>query len=284
MSTTDLAAAQFDEADRPDGGVGGWTDAERLALAQVWRRRPEGKVVMYQRWRRLLFLHWRVEAEALRARLPEGLYLDTFGGEAWVGVVPFWMDRVRPRFCPAVPGLSWFLELNLRTYVHDEAGVPGVWFFSLDCNQSIAVKLARSLFSLPYVHARQRGEAPGWGEAGGEARFESERCDGEAKAERSGFTYGAEGEAFVAEPGTLEFFLAERYVLYSRSARTGRLYRGRVWHRPYPLRRARVERAETGLFLANGLEAPGRGADHALVSDGVDVSIYPLQRVGRGAK
>jgi hypothetical protein len=108
---------------------------------------------MYQRWAELLFLHWVWDPAAVQRTLPRGLTVDTFDGRAWIGLIPFFMQAVRPRFCPTVPGLSDFMELNVRTYVHDAAGRPGVWFYSLDCNQGLAVRLARGLFHLRYEHA-----------------------------------------------------------------------------------------------------------------------------------
>lgn len=250
------------------------------ARREAERRPPARPVVMYQQWRYLLFLHWRWDAAELAATLPPGLHLDTFGGSGWLGVVPFWMDRVRPRFSPPVPGISWFQELNLRTYVHDDSGRPGVWFYSLDCNQAWAVRLARALFSLPYVHARQSGRrARIRGDVAsspvGAAEFHSERRDPTARRDRSAFEYAGEGPSEEAEPGSLEFFLIERYVLFARHRR-GHLLHGRVWHPPYRLQRAEVRRAETGLFGANGFVAPRRAPDHARVSPGVDVSIFPL--------
>lgn len=235
---------------------------------------------MHQRWRYLLFLHWRWDVAELAATLPPGLHLDTFDGSGWLGVVPFWMDRVRPRFCPPVPGISWFQELNLRTYVHDDGGRPGVWFYSLDCNQTLAVKLARTLFSLPYVQARQSGwrerlRGAGADACAGAAEFRSERRDRTARPDRSVFEYAGAEPVGAAAPGSLEFFLIERYVLFARHRR-GQLLHGRVWHAPYRLQAAAVARAETGLFGANGLAAPRRPPDHAVVSPGVDVSVYPL--------
>jgi uncharacterized protein YqjF (DUF2071 family) len=114
-----------------------------------------------QRWRDLLFLHWRVPVSTVQRTLPEGLTVDTFDGDAWVGIVPFAMQGVRPRFFPPVPWLSWFLELNVRTYVLDAQGVPGVWFHSLDCDQPVAVEIARRCFHLPYMHARMRATRMG---------------------------------------------------------------------------------------------------------------------------
>ena len=239
------------------------------------RVRPVRSPVMFQSWSHLLFLHWTWDPAAIQATLPEGLFVDTHDGRAYLGVVPFWMDAVRPRFCPPVPGLSWFLELNLRTYVHTADGTPGVWFYSLDCNQPLAVHLARTFFSLPYVHARQTGVRPARN-LGRFAEFTSRR---QPAAELNRFTYAGTTPPEPAQPGTLEFFLAERYLLFSRSRRTGRLYEGQVWHTPYRLSPARVTHADTALFSDNGFPAPTRPADHAMVSPRVDVSIYGLQRL-----
>ena len=125
-----------------------------MAQREAMRRRPKRGPVMYQRWYDLLFLHWAWDAAEIQATLPAGLTVDTFDGQAWLGVVPFAMSGVRPRGLPAVGGLSAFLELNLRTYVHAADGTPGVWFYSLDCEQRLAVMIARTLFGLPYRHAR----------------------------------------------------------------------------------------------------------------------------------
>ena len=114
--------------------------------------RPPGRPAGFQRWRQLLFLHWKVDPKALAASLPAGLELDLHEGEAWIGIVPFTMRDVSPWWSPSVPGISNFHELNVRTYVHRE-GVPGVWFFSLDAANSIAVGIARSRWRLPYHKA-----------------------------------------------------------------------------------------------------------------------------------
>src|ERR1700674_1035433 len=103
---------------------------------------PAGQAVMTQSWPDLLFAHWPVDAEKLRALIPERLEIDTFDGRAWLAVVPFRMTNVRLRGTPAVPWLSAFPELNMRTYVTYD-GEPGVWFFSLDAGNSLAVAIAR---------------------------------------------------------------------------------------------------------------------------------------------
>lgn len=108
---------------------------------------------MFQTWQDLLFLHWEYDVDEIQQTLPPGLYVDTFEDRAYLGIVPFFMKNVRPRFCPSVPGISNFMETNLRTYVYDERGIAGVWFYSLDANQWLAVKLARTFFKLPYFYA-----------------------------------------------------------------------------------------------------------------------------------
>src|ERR1700752_1138850 len=124
---------------------------DRLAI----RTRPGGIRLMRQNWGKLLFMHWRLDPEILRPLIPAQLSIDTFGGRAWIGVVPFTMWGSRASFLPPIPGTSAFHELNVRTYVHHE-GVPGVWFFSLDAANSLAVWGARTFYHLPYFNARMR--------------------------------------------------------------------------------------------------------------------------------
>ena len=123
---------------------------DRLAPAS----KPPGCPVMYQRWAYLLFLHWPVPEAMLRPLLPARLTVDTFAGQAYVGLVMFTMTGVRPILLPPVPGLSNFHETNVRTYVHNGGKDPGVWFFSLDAANAIAVKIAQTFFHLPYFYAR----------------------------------------------------------------------------------------------------------------------------------
>lgn len=241
--------------------------AQRLAA----RKPPAGDPVMFQSWHDLLFLHWAWNPSLIQATLPPGLHVDTFEGQAWIGVVPFWIDSVRPRFLPPVPALSWFQELNLRTYVFDDNGEPGVWFYCLDCNQPIATQLARSFFNLNYQHARQSGRRA---QPDHPADFYSmnRRTRGE-----SHFRYQATGESYETAPETLEFFLAERYRLFASNGHA--LKAGRVWHHPYRLQSALIESEQTSLWVDQGFFPPNRPADHAMVSAGVDVSIYPLRTI-----
>lgn len=170
------------------------TAAQRLALQQ----HPERVPVMRQRWSNLLFLHWQVSPELVQSRLPSGLSVDLFGGQAWLGVVPFSMERVRPVGLPPLPRLSWFLELNVRTYVHDQYGNPGVWFFSLDCNLSLAVRIARSFFHLPYEPAEMRV----WQEQ----EMTHYHCQRRTSERAANYSWSPGASAIPAKVGSLEFF------------------------------------------------------------------------------
>lgn len=194
---------------------------------------PKSPWAMRMIWSELLFAHWPIQPDAVARLLPDGLTLDTRDGQAWIGVVPFLMSSVAPRCCPAVPGLSRFLELNVRTYVIRD-GKPGVWFFSLDAENPIAVRLARATFNLPYVDAAMSMSHV----ASGSILYQSKRTHrGEPLAEFDA-SYQACGETFQAKPGTLEHWLTARYCLYSADLK-GRLYRGEIDHSPWDLSSAK---------------------------------------------
>jgi len=232
---------------------------------------PERPWIVSQRWQDLLFAHWRVPAEALAARLPPGLALQTFDGSAWLAVVPFRMFGVRGRGLPRVPGLSSFDELNVRTYVERD-GRPGVWFFSLDAAQPLAVRAARTAFHLPYLDADMACLPEGEG-----LRYRSVRTHrGEAPARFEG-TYGPVGEVFAARPGSLEHWLTERYCLYAADA-ANRLYRAEVHHRPWPLQPAWAEIRENTLAAALGLDL-GRPPDSLLFSRDIGVVAWWRERL-----
>ena len=245
---------------------------QRLAA----RERPSGFPVMRQRWSGLLFLHWEVDPALVAERLPLGLHVDTFGGKAWLGVVPFFMQRVRPVGLPPVPRLSWFHELNVRTYVHDGQGNPGVWFFSLDCNQPVAVEIARRAFHLPYEHAAMRSV-----KSGNRIEYHSRRKSSGAKD--ATFEYETPSTTHAAEPGSLEWFLVERYLLYSSNP-SGGLFCGRVHHAPYQIGPAACSRWSTEPLRLDGFSEPAEAPPSMLAAAPVDVRIFPLRRCAISGK
>lgn len=232
------------------------------------RVRPSSMAVMHQRWEHLLFLHWEWDPAEIQKTLPPGLTVDVHEGKAWIGIVPFFMSRIRPAFLPPVPWLSWFLELNVRTYAHDERGRPGVWFYSLDCNRPPPVWIARKFFHLPYEHAAMSAEVRG--EA---ITYRSQRRGDSIAAD---FAWRPSAAPQPAAPGTLDFFLAERYRLFS-VAPAGRIRSGCVHHTPYPLSPAEVTRFNPRGLELNHFSLPGRPPDHAVCSRMVDVEIFGLE-------
>ncbi len=229
------------------------------------RERPAGRPALYMRWENLLFLHWAWNPEAIQKTLPPALRVDVYDGKAWLGVVPFFMRRVHPGGMPCVPWLSDFLELNVRTYVCDAKGTPGVWFYSLACNQPVAVEIARRFFHLNYVHAGMKAAG-----RDGEVDFRSRR-----HAETAAYRYAADGLPTEAGVGTREFFLVERYVLFSTD-RAGRIHSGRVHHAPYHIAPARVREWSFLPAREDGFDDTSRAPDHVLFSAGVDVAAWPI--------
>jgi uncharacterized protein YqjF (DUF2071 family) len=229
---------------------------------------------MFQEWRHILFLHWAFPPAAIGPLLPPGLTLDTFEGRAYVGLVPFTMSGIRPTWAPAVPWLSAFHEVNVRTYVHLGGRDPGVWFFSLDAANPVAVMLARRLWHLPYHRARMTMRV----DAGsGTVHYRSRRLWPGPRPADLRVRYQPSGPPEAARPGTLEHFLAERYILYARRGEA--LFLGRVHHEPYPLQPAKADELEEGLLAAAGIDRP-IGPPLAHYAAGVRVRIFPLGPAG----
>jgi uncharacterized protein len=238
------------------------TDAEREHV----RERPTERPVMREIWRHLGFLHWPVPIDAVARLLPPGLEVDTFDGVAYVGIVPFTIPLTHAAFLPGLPLAPAFHEINLRTYVHRGGRDPGVWFFSLDAASRLAVAGARAAYRLPYFHARIR-----MGEGGGEITFDARRSSPAVDAHFA-CLYQPTGEVAPAAPGSLEFFLAERYLLY---AWTGRALRSaRVFHHPYPLQPAVVADLDETLLTAAGLPIEKSAPPLVHYAREVDVQIY----------
>ena len=203
------------------------------------------------RWQNLLFMHWPVRANVLRPLIPSALTLDTFDGSAWLGVVPFRMSGVRPRSLPRVPWLSDFPELNVRTYVTAE-GRPGIWFFSLDAHNPVAVRLARATFHLPYFDAKMYYHV-----AGEEVRYRSVRTPRGAPPTEFAARYRPVGNPFESRPETLENFLTERYCLYAADKR-GNVRRGDIHHHLWPLQPAEAEIRTLVMTQQIGVALPER--------------------------
>jgi len=230
---------------------------------------PSGPWVMEQKWHDLLFAHWPVPVAAMRGLVPRQLELDLYDGVCWVGVVPFWMSGVRGRGTPALPGVSRFAELNVRTYV-TLGGKPGVYFFSLDAASRLAVRAARAFYHLPYFFADMKVDS-----TGEHIVYQSVRRG--RSAEFRG-RYSPVKNVVLRESGTLESWLTERYCLYT--VHRGRVFRGEIHHVQWPLQDACAEIYANSMAAAAGIEL---SSTQPLLhfARRLDVLIWPLCRVDR---
>ena len=222
----------------------------RQALAETAHRPwplPAGPWIMGQTWNDLLFAHWPVDPEELRAHVPEQLPLDTFEGSAWIGVTPFSVTGLRPRYGIPLPGGARFPEINVRTYVTVD-GKPGIWFFSLDTPNPLANEAARRGYRIPYFRSSIDLDRDGE-----RIRFRSERTQRSAPKAAIDIAYEPRGAVYNAEPGSFEAFACERYCLYTFDG-DERILRADIHHLLWPLQAATAEIAQNRMGEEVGLD------------------------------
>lgn len=252
----------------------------RQESTQFKQPSPE-RLVMQQTWKNILFIHWIVAPEIIQNHLPPGLKVDTFNGNAYIGLVPFEMEDVRLANTQPFPGTSRFLELNLRTYVISECGTSGVWFFSLDAQNLLAVMTARILFQLPYY----------WAKMNTHSRVTDSKTVTYTSIRKSKYLLNnsknsltevvyrepsSTSHFFSARQGTLEFFLVERYILFSWDEENRQLYKGRVSHHPYHIHEAELLKLDSTIFDEDKIPQPNSKPVSILYSPGVKTDIYQL--------
>lgn len=226
---------------------------------------PKKPWIMEQVWQDLLFMHWAIPPDSIRPLIPQQLELDTFAQFAWVSITPFHMT-LRLRGFPWFPGMTDIAEMNCRTYVVAD-GKRGVFFFSLDAASRVAVWGARGLYHLPYFYARmairKTGDLILYSSTRGAARWRGE--------------YHPESSVRHAAPGSIDYFLAERYCLFTVCNR--HVYRGDIHHRSWPLQDACVRIAENTVAHSAGIPLAG-APDRVSFARELQVLIWPLSPVG----
>ena len=232
---------------------------------------PNRGHTLAQDWRFLTFMHWRVDIEKLRHHVPEGLEIDTFEGDAYIGLVPFMMKNVRPSWFVSTPGISNFPEFNIRTYVKKD-GIAGVFFLTLEAKSLVTCNFAPRTYGLPYRYAKGNVK-----KSGDKWNWRSSRNNGQFKLAG---TTEVIGEQMQAQPGSLEEFLFERYSLYT--SHKGSLRRGYTHHNKWKFQLAKVKLTENSLTESFNL-----GIDKPLTpelvhySDGVRVRTYSIELAER---
>lgn len=244
-------------------------------LAEVAHRPwplPRAPWVMGQRWSNLLFIHRQATVDAVRALVPPALTLDLRDGTAWVSVTPFYLSHLRPRGIPPLPRVSEFPELNVRTYV-TYGGKPGVYFFSLDAGNALAVYGARLLYHLPYFRASMSVHEA----RDGTLHYRSRRTHRGAPAAELSAQYRPSGAVTHSKPGSLDHWLTERYCLYALDTMR-RLYRAEIHHHPWPLQPAEAEVEHDTMAAAAGLTLPA-APSRLSFSRRIDVVVWAPGRV-----
>jgi uncharacterized protein YqjF (DUF2071 family) len=240
---------------------------DRLTISE----RPQDRVpIMEQTWGKLLFMHWKIDPELLRPLVPRKLSIDTYEGEAWIAIVPFTIRGMRASFLPTIPGFSEMHELNVRTYVHYK-GTPGVLFLSLDASSSIAVLGARTFFLVPYFNAEMSLK-----EDGRKIVYHSRRTHTDAPPAEFDATWKIGDALAESQPGSLEFFLTERYCFYTVSGE--HVYQCRVHHAPWQLRAAEVSALKSTMIESHKLPAP-KGKPLLHYSEEQTVDVWTLEKM-----
>lgn len=227
--------------------------------------------VMGQTWTKLLFAHWPIPFELLRPFIPSNLTLETFDGSAWIGVVPFYMSNVRARGLVPIYGTSEFCELNVRTYVTD-GKKSGVWFFSLEASNPIAVWGARNFFSLPYYNAQMSLQSQNES-----VHYRSHRTHTNAPAADFEGVYRPISQPYQSQPGTLLHWLTERYSLYTTDKK-GTLYRGEIHHKPWSLQDVEASFEANTMSEAAGIPLPDE-APLLHYSERLDMVCWYLEKL-----
>jgi uncharacterized protein YqjF (DUF2071 family) len=233
---------------------------------------PSGRWVMTQRWRDLLFIHRQADVDTLRGLVPPALTLDLYEGNAWVSVTPFYLSHLRPRGIPPLPWVSEFPELNVRTYV-TVGGKPGVYFFSLDAGNPVAVYGARALYRLPYFRASMSVHEA----RDGTIHYRSRRTHTTAPPAEFIAQYRPAGAVTHSKPGSLDHWLTERYCLYALDT-SRRVFRAEIHHHPWPLQPAELETERDTMAAAAGVKLSDKPARLSF-SRRLDVLVWAPERV-----
>tara|TARA_B100001758_G_scaffold87789_1_gene74743 strand:+ start:2911 stop:3669 length:759 start_codon:yes stop_codon:yes gene_type:complete len=238
---------------------------------------PNRKHALVQEWRNLTFMHWEVDKETLAKHIPEGLEIDLFEGKAYVGTIPFEMRNVRPRLLPAVPGISTFPEFNVRTYVKRD-NVPGILFLTLEAQSKITCWHAPRKYGLPYRYAKChlsfQKKQPEVHE--GMYYWKSKRTSDGVSLEGK---CSLKGNLRQAEKNSLEYFLFERYSLYTEHR--GKLHMAYTLHEPWTYQDAEVSISENSLTKSFDLGIDVMKPEYVHASSGVYVHTWSIEEVKR---
>lgn len=224
--------------------------------AETWR--------YYQEWNNALFLHWKIPVEVLRPLVPDKLEIDMLNGEAWVSLVAFTMQKIRPKLLPSLKVISDFHEINLRTYVIND-GKPGVYFINIEAEKALSAMVSRSISKLPY----QKSDIV-YSQLDGNNLYVSKSSRGTfLEAE---FKIVPE----VYKKTALDVWLTERYCLYVDEKQS--IYRYDVHHAEWEMEDIQLNRLKLN-YKVKQLVINEDMPDHANYSKGVKVVAWGKKKL-----
>ena len=231
--------------------------------------------ILKQEWHNLLFLHWPIPTYLINDKIPNQLELDTFNDYAWIGIIPFQMRKLRPSCTFSIPPISNFTEINLRTYVKDKYNRKGVWFFSLDTQNPFGNWIAQTIFHLNYRYAITDFKSEADGQCS--CKFSIPSTD---TAEQI-YTWKNTDDTLIPSknPDSLEFFLTERYRLFSYNKRKKLLLTGTLHHQPYVLNRPILYKYSTELFFSNKIKLLHTHPYSVLACKKAEVNVFSLETI-----
>ncbi len=188
---------------------------------------PSGQWKYYQEWNNALFLHWEVETSELQRFVPKELEIDLYEGKAWVSVVLFAMDNIRPRLLPAFPPISNFTEINVRTYVKN-GHQAGVYFLSIEGSKRLSCKLAKAISGLPYRYSKMSSS--------------KDTYTSKNKKQNDNLSFEFKVGETLNTKCELDVWLTERYALYQDI--TGGLAQFELHHLPWEINSVELSQFE----------------------------------------
>lgn len=222
---------------------------------------PRERWAYYQEWNRLIFLHFEVPFDVLRALVPDALELDAFEGKYYISVVPFSMEKIRPRYLPAVGFISNFDEINVRTYVKKE-GKAGVYFLNIEGGKTLSVFVSKKLSGLPYEKATMKRKEEMYTSSNAKKKFQLE----------ANYTIGEK----VQQKTPLQIWLTERYCLYVYV--NNNLYRYQIHHEEWELKTIAFEQLKVDYQLA-GIHLTEKNVIAPNYADGIRVVAWSKEKV-----
>ena len=221
---------------------------------------PKRNWLYYQEWNRVLFLHYEVPIDVLKSLVPQELKIDTFDNKAYISIVPFRMEKIRPKFLPSLSFISDFGEINVRTYVEKD-GKKGVYFINIEAEKYLSAFIAKKLSGLPYEKSDMVIKGTNY----------------QSKNKNKGFSLNTQYQILerIAQKTSLDIWLTERYCLYIKDNTS--VYRYEIHHKEWELHNVKITNLELKYHIKDLLI--NNKTELAHYSEGVQVVAWNKEKI-----